>query len=484
MQEKWEEADGAVDAGLIHFPNSENLLLMKAQVLEQSGKTDDMKDILERLYETDPANMNRAVLYGKALLKANEADKANRFFQDKINKYPEERLLYEALLDMNRQRFNQAGVLEVLRLQKEQFPEDDKVQVEYGLELITAQRYEQAAAYFDSLAVTYNNPEYGQIAARSWLYDEDLDEAETEYRKQLKHWPDYSPLLEDFGRVLKKNGKTKEAKDVFQSYLSNNESAIIRMEYAELLETYPEKEGILLPLNQTLYEGWAQWLLIKDRKGDLQQEDKPHYTNILKGMIRFYENRQVLVRDEVQSGLETLRAPDPPIFQTSAEFKKITNELREFITFLGDRLSVDMALDIMQQGLDEYPESALLIHHKGLLFYQDNRFEHALEHFENAARIQNNNKETHLYLGHIYNEFDQFEKSVLSYERVLTINPENRQAYRSLIRLHQENGELEQLGSRWMQRYQHQKKNEILKDFLIDALHRADRFDEARALLE
>jgi len=484
LQEKWEEADKAVDTGLVHFPNSENLLLMKAQVLEQSGKADDMTEILERLYKADPDNMNRAVLYGKSLLKANKAEKANLFFQDKINKYPEERILYEALLEMNRQRFNQTGVLEVLRLQKEQFPEDEEVLEDYGLELITAQRYEQASAYFDSLAVTYSNPGYGQIAARSWLYDEDLDRAEAEYRKQLERWPDHSLLMEDFGRVLKKNGKTKEAKEVFKSYLDRNESDMIRMEYAELLEASSEKEDVLKPLDKTLYESWAQWILLKDREDVLKDDEKRAYSKMLNGMIRLHENRQMLVKDEVQTGLETLRAPNPPIFQTSAEFEKISDDLQEFVTFLGDRLSFEAALETLQEGLAEYPESALLIHHKGHLHYQNRRFEQALEHFENAAKIQNNNEETHLYLGHIYNEFDQFEKSVLSYERVLTINPANHQAYRALIRLHQESGELEQLGSRWLQRYQHQKQNEILRDFLIDALHRADRFEEARALLE
>jgi lipopolysaccharide biosynthesis regulator YciM len=139
---------------------------------------------------------------------------------------------------------------------------------------------------------------------------------------------------------------------------------------------------------------------------------------------------------------------------------------------------------ILLKILKEYPESALLMHHLGRLYYEDGKIEKARINIEKAVRLQANREETHLFLGHLYQKTDQFEKAVLSYERVLTLNDEYAEAYRSLIRIHQKSGKLDELCARWLQRYHHQKQNPVLREFLIDALHRANQFDEARALLQ
>lgn len=484
QQEKWGDAEEALNVGLSHFPSSENLLLMKAQVLEQRDEREEMLNILERLYHTNPSNMNRAVLYGKSLLSANRADEANEFFRKKIRDYPQERILYETLLEVNRQRFNQTGVLEVLRLQKEQFPDDEKVLEEYGLELITAQKYADASAWFDSLAVSHNNPEYGKIAARSWLYEEDFETAETVYRKQIKRWPQEALLLSDFAIVLKKNGKTEEATEVFETILKSEVSGNMRIEYAEMLTSYQDKEKILQPLNGTLYNGWARWFLLKDHPKEAGITESAEYIDILSGMIAFYEDRKILARSEVEAGLQTFRAPNPPLFQVSSELKKIDSELKGILAFLNRVLPFEKAEGVILKTLHKYPESALLMHHMGMLYYQNNRIEDAQKNFENAVQLQADREKTHLFLGHVYQKAGQFDKAVLSYERVLTINDRDEEAYRSLIRLHQRNGELDQLCSRWLRRHNHQKQNDVLREFLIDALHRANQFEEVRALLD
>src|SRR5690625_7449500 len=91
-----------------------------------------MTKVLERLYRLDADNMERVLLYGKALLHTNQADKANQFFWERIREFPEQKILYRTLIDINRQRFNQAGLLEVLRLKNNQFYDDAKLLKENG----------------------------------------------------------------------------------------------------------------------------------------------------------------------------------------------------------------------------------------------------------------------------------------------------------------------------------------------------------------
>jgi len=482
-QEKWNEAEKVLDTGLEQFPDAENLLFMKAQVYEKEEDAEGMVNTLETLYKVDTENMERAVLYGKALLKNNQSDKANLFFQKMIREHPKERMLYQALKEMNRQRFNQSGLLEVLKMEKEQFPDDRELLEEYGTELITAQKYEEANAFFDSLATVYNDVNYAQLSARSLLYDDQFEPAETEYRKQLERWPNDPLLMPDFGQILKKNEKFDEAKDVFRRYLLNYENSKVRIEYVELLDGFSEKEDLLKPLDQTIYKGWADWILLKDQESE-EIIEKSVYSRVLIDLIELYESRQELTQKEVQFGLNHLRTKQPPIFQAATELKEISSELKNMLAVISNRLSFDEALDVLQTGLYKFEESALLHHQKGLLFYRHKKPKLALESFKQAAQIRGDDEETHLYLGHIYAEFDHFEDAALSYERVLTLNDQHEEAYRALIRLHQKYGRLDVLCARWLQRYNHQKQNPVLREFLIDALHRANQFEEARALLE
>jgi tetratricopeptide (TPR) repeat protein len=483
-QEKWAEADEALNTGLDRFPTSENLLLMMAQVYEQRKENDKMVTILGRLYRTDETNMNRAALYGKALLSANRAEEANNFFLEKIVEYPQERVLYETLLEMNRQRFNQTGVLEVLRLQKEQFPDDEQVLEEYGLELITAQQYAKASTWFDSLAVTKNRPDYAQTAARSWLYEEDFDSAESAYRKHLARWPGDLLLMSDLGIVLKMNGKSDEAAEILKQVLEEKDSPKLRIEYAELLHTYQGKKQVLEPVAGTLYDGWAQWMLLREYPEWMKEEVSTGYVDILSGMVAFYEDRKKLTQAEVEAGLQTFRAPNPPLFQVSSELTKIGLEVKAMMNYLNRKKSHKVAEDVYLKALHTYPDSALLKHYLGMLYYQNNLYEDARIQFEHTARLQPDYEESHLYLGKLYAKSGEFTKAVLSFERVLTLNDRNEDAYRSLVRLHQKQGKLDSLCSRWISRYHHQKENPVLREYLIEALHRANQFEEARALLD
>ncbi|MCC5908640.1 MAG: tetratricopeptide repeat protein [Balneolaceae bacterium] len=482
--EEWEKADEVVKSGLKRFPQSENLLLMQAQIHEQFEYSDELLHTLKTLYETDPSNMNRAVMYGRALLNSNRANDANTFFRDKLETYPRERILYETLLDMNRQRFNQSGVLEVLRLQMEQFPGEMELEEEYGLELITAQSYDEANAWFDSLAVEHKEPEFGRLAAHSWLYEENYESAESEYRKQLARWPDSQVMMGEFGRVLARNGKDEEAKSVLNSFYETCEDESLRYLYATLKQSDSDRKSIIEPLKETMYKGRTDWLMMKHSHEKVRIADSSELSGILIDMLRFVENRQKIVQAEAQIGLEDFRAAVPPLFQTATELKVAGEEIREMLETVRKHLRFDATDKILADALAIYPESALLLHHRGVLYYENGSLEPAKRFLMEAAELESNQKETHLFLGHIYRESGQFDQAILSFERVLSLDPENRQAYRSLIRIHQDNGKIEYLSSRWMQRYQHQKRNEMLREFLVEALHRADRFEEARALLK
>lgn len=484
QRNEWNKAQTAVMDGLHRFPESWELLMMQAQIYEHQENMDALLETLERLYRADPSDMERAVMYGRALLGANRAMEADTFFREKIRTNPQERILYETLLDLNRDRFNQTGILEVLRLKMKQFPGEVELEEQYGMELLSARNFDKAHAWFDSLAVAYGNPEFGRLAAHTWLFDEDYDAAERACRTQLDRWPEHTGMMGELGRILARIGKDDEAREVLRTVLEKQDDPGLRYLYGALTPAGPEREDILEPLMGTLYEGRARWLLLAgpgpQRLGALTSE----LSEILIGMLGFVEQRQMEVRKEAQTGLDGMRAVTPPLLQTVTELDEVGKEVR---TLLGDvraHLPFEASSNIINEAMAVYPESALLMHHKGALYFEHEMAEPAKEYLLEAAEREAKQKETHYLLGQVYKKLNNFDQAVLSFERVIALDPENRPAYRALIRIHQQHGNMEQLGDRWLQRYHFHKGNEVLREFLVEVLHRADRFDEARAVLE
>ena len=483
QKEKWDEAEDVLEQGLKRFPDSESMLFMKAQVLDNSGDSEQLLDSLEKLYLADTSNMERAVLYGTSLLNNNRAEEANLFFQQKLNDYPRERILYRTLIDINRQRHNQSGLLEVYKMKLDEFSEDKDLLEEYGTELITAQKFREAYTHFDSLSTEYNSPEYARQAAWSLLYEEDYEKAERVYETYVTNWPEAVNLKADYGLTLIKNDKLDIATEILETFLNYSSSGWIRIQYVQLLSDKDKIREELELLHNTDYEGLAKWINIEQISTDVKDYSEDYYSEVLTDIIDLYRVKQEQVQNEAQRGLQDLRAPYPPMLQTSEELTFITNELRNMLSFIVDEYSFQFSVDILNLTMEKYSESALLNQQMGKLYYDNSNIEKAKEYLTHAARLSPDNKETHFYLGNVYSSKNEFNKASISYERVLSIDSTYKNAYRSLIRVSQKNGELDQLCNRWMQRYKHNKDNEILREYLIDALHRADRFEEASKIL-
>ena len=66
---------------------------------------------------------------------------------------------------------------------------------------------------------------------------------------------------------------------------------------------------------------------------------------------------------------------------------------------------------------------------------------------------------------------------------MVSINPRNAEAYDHLIDLHQRENNLDELCDVWMSRYRANSRNDVLKEHLIESLHKAGRYEDARQIV-
>ncbi|MDZ7808253.1 MAG: tetratricopeptide repeat protein, partial [Gracilimonas sp.] len=92
--------------------------------------------------------------------------------------------------------------------------------------------------------------------------------------------------------------------------------------------------------------------------------------------------------------------------------------------------------------------------------------------------------EAHLELSEIHEDKGNIEEAIASLERALSLNSTESTVYSKLIQLYREIGQLDQLSDRWSAKYRADKNNGLLREHLIEALHKAGRYDEAREIID
>ncbi|MCC5940175.1 MAG: tetratricopeptide repeat protein [Balneolaceae bacterium] len=481
--EQWKKAAKTAEEALVLFPANENLLFMKAQAYENKNDPENLLLAAEQLYISDPENIDKSIMYGRALLNNNKARQANAFFQKKIEENPHERRLYRTLIEINRQRMNQGGLLKILELKLVEFPDDRNLLEEYGRELIAAGKTEAAHAHFDSLSTLYNSAEFARVAARAYLYEPDFDRAKTSYKSYLKIWADDPGLLGDYALILKEAGDLNQSKSTFQKYLLVGSDPWILLQYASIIDLEQAQEELFDILRESKYSGFTDWLEI--RANELKPNSTEEYVDILSNLFNLYEQTHKTVNQDAESGLNELMLLEPELFTSFTRLSFINTALEELLVLISEELSFETALSILDRTGEIHQNSAILNHYLGVLYYEKSYdLTEAKQRLETAVRLSPDHEISHLVLGHLYSELNELDRAILSYERVLSLNNQNREAYRSIIQLSQMNDDLDSLCERWSQRYRQDSNNDLLRDFLIEALHRANRFEEAKKVLE
>jgi lipopolysaccharide biosynthesis regulator YciM len=119
----------------------------------------------------------------------------------------------------------------------------------------------------------------------------------------------------------------------------------------------------------------------------------------------------------------------------------------------------------------------------GDYYQQQNQQKLSRSHYEKAIRYSPQLRKAHLALAQLFEQAGQNKDAITAYERVLSLDAQKPEAYDALIRLYRKTGKLDKLCDRWKARYRGNTDNETLKEFLIEALHKAERYEEARKLI-
>lgn len=481
-KERFEEAKEVLDKSKALVQSNESLMYLSAQVALAIGDQANALEMFRQLHEASPNDLDRAIAFGISLYNNNNIIEANDLFNELLKKFPKERHLYQTLIEINRKRMDYEGVNRILDLKIQAFPDERRLLNKYGQSLMTLLRYNESFTWYDSLSVAFNDHEFARSAAHSLLHNDDMEHSEEYYQNLLRKWPDNPAILREAGLLFEKHGDKGLAKTLIQDYAGISQDGRFLVKSFLYSDNSAEKKKYLEKALSTEYAAVAEWHKILKDEGKLSDKKNDIVATISR-MILSYSELYQDTRFQVKEQSEHLSVSTPYIFQLRAELEEyeqfIKNALATVIQI--DNRNVIMA--VFQELMDYHPDSALLFYKKGLFLYRFRDYENATELLNEAIRLGASDPELYLNLAESYYKSRNYDMAIFSFEQVIALDYSDPRPYRKIIDISEGLGSLSELCDRWLSRYHHNKNNTVLRDFLIEALHKADRYEEAKLII-
>lgn len=485
-ENEWNDALEVLEQANDSFPEAEQILVLLGQVYQHKEQGEKMTEVYRKLTENHPENLNYAIVYGQLLMSINQARKANVFFRDLISKYPKEKRLYDVLININEKRYDYGAKRNILKMQREQFPEDYSVAEKLAETHVLIEEYEEARSLYDSLATETNQSRYKKLAARTWLYEENYESAAEAYRS-LVEFSETPENLHESAKVLNEIDDTDTAIKFLKqsdSQVPSPEKKILLVDILLKMNQFDESISYLEKLLESDYSGFAQYQLLKNQKTLYNTNElQSNLESSLIDLVKLFSDLQESYKKQLSSSIESNTLSLPILLQDRTILKRIESTIDNAFLFLKSNFNFDDSMKMIDSVISQYPESPRFYYYKGMLSFDSDQLSVAKDSFEKALQKGAENPELFSMLGIIHTEEGNIDQAILSYERAITTDPMYKRAYSQLISVSQEHGRLNELCSRWLNRFKTDKRNELLKEHLVEALHKADRFDEARQIL-
>lgn len=489
--EQYDEAIEAAEYARDRFPENRNIRLMHNQALSLAGRGEDNPDDIQQLYRENPDDPQTAMVYGQALLNEGKAIEAAEHFEEFLKRNPRQRQVYRMLIQINQRQFEYEGLAEVLKMKVEAFPREPNIRAELAEVLALIDKFQEARAHYAHLYDQTEDPYYILEKVRTYLSEEKWEEAEHGYRALCEDYPASGTGRMAAGELirlynhLEKTAKALEtAESAYTRYEHSSEIAVLYLQQlrnneqlqkaAELAEKLIDMPGV---------RSGIPYLIIAEISKDPAKK-RDYLEKVMHTELEEVGKLSEQIRTDAQAALEGGIEMQIPVLNERTQLEQHRSVLNDAAAIINDTETPANQVEIYQRLHEQYDSNIWVKQQIAGALIRNGKTTQAEEVLLSAARLNPDDVEIHQETAELFEQSGNDERAIISWERALGTDQKNEPAYRNLIRLHRKKGTLEDLCDRWMAQYRANPDNEILKEYLIDALHRAGRSEEARAIAQ
>ncbi len=388
------------------------------RLLAAENRWEEAIGALESALENDPDSVHLQLSLAKALLHENAAERSTVILQALVEKHPEQIEAHELLGDLLSYQNQYQQAIDQYRSAIRLDPENELLQMRLAMALGRAEENDEAIFVLERLISKNPEAKLARLSlARFYKETGDAEAARKTYQDLLADYPDHQQGVLELGKLLEEQQLFAEALALYREGIRKNpRAAALRQQLAimylqqnrlpealEQLQTvrqqFPENLRIIGRISLIQLE-LEQWTLAEDGFRQLLQqepgEDRHRYYlgMALIGQGRNAEAIEVMAPIKESADIFTEAVLQLAyLYKQAGQLDQAINSLRKIISldihkpeiyyylaaFLGDQERLDESVQVIEAGLEKFPDDANLLYQLGIAFEKLNDRERALE---------------------------------------------------------------------------------------------------------
>lgn len=165
------------------------------------------------------------------------------------------------------------------------------------------------------------------------------------------------------------------------------------------------------------------------------------------------------------------------------ELAELNNVLDKNFANLKQLCNTEELRAVLNSLLISYPNNPFVQKEKGDYHKERNEPDSAVYFYIRALKTNPSLSACHSSLAGIYAKKGDFTEAIKSVKRAISAEPLNNSLYDDLIKYASQNGTINELADDWIRIYKTDRSNMVLRERLIEVLHKTDRFQEANEIV-
>lgn len=489
-KQHWKDAVRAAEQGLRRVGPDTTLLRLQCKALYELKDYPALLVSAERLVRLRSDNVEFHLLHVEAFILNDRVLEALGILNGLLDRFPHERRVYDILINLHQRRQDFAAVIAVLKKQREYFPADPALLQRIAQTYELAELWAEARnAYRELGTLTGDSVTATLLIAQTFERQDSMSAAIRVYRNLLERLPDQPGALSALGRIYTRSGRWLEAVDAY----TRLHAVQPELQTSGNLGWALEQAGRLQEA-RTAYAAAIQWggadplpyyrmsVMLKDSS---REQSFMLAETALWRSLALAEEAQRQLAGAAREGKNLLDRRNTVDERQTREQYDDMNQLSETITYyLINNFPREEVERSLQNIVRSYEHSGLLHYLMGQFFEHWNEEQRAFDFYRIAARLSPRHHRIQIALGSQYERVGLMDSAIVAYERALVAAPSVRESYARLIRLYHHQKRLNDLCNRWLARYRVERDNTVLREALIEALHKAGRYAEAEKIIQ
>lgn len=484
---KYNQALKLSNQGLKLFPGSIQLIKIKSSAEYGLHNYKSMLEQYKILYKKNPDDVDNAIIYGELLNMNREYLRANKFFLKLLKKHPYNKKIYKVLIAMNENKGSEKGELNVLRLEQKHFPKDTSVYNKIASTYEAIKKWKNARMVYDTLiTISKDSLKYGIAIAGTFEQQDSLHRSESLLTDLLKKYPSNIQLLNYIGKLQKDQQEWEKASETYHelnkfnpgtnTFINlgyvNGKLRNIKKEYNYYLKAI--KNGTNQPVP---YWGLSKIFLAKNINDSAFVFSK---SALLKSMKKLYNDEDESLK-KLNSTNDVSKLPKVKIKKTDINNE---NELtKNIFKYFTENFQNKKVMPVLDTLIILYAGSGRLLAMEGEYYLSQGDSVRAIQFYRKALGLMPKLRDAQMKLADIYFKRKQYQSAIQFYSRALSLNSKKDDAYHGLIAAYEAENRMDKLCELWSFKYETNKGNLKLKEFLIEALDKAGKYKQAKRII-